>query len=172
MTAMHDRARALISQLQLEPHPEGGCYRRIYQSPVIVAPPDGRGARPTATAIYYLLAAGERSRWHRVRSDEIWVHVEGGTVRLACLDWPQRALRVRILGEGGEPVQVVPAGTWQAAELTGESYALMSCIVSPGFEWSDFEWMAAAGAEADWLSEHHPELLRLLPPAAHDHRAS
>ena len=126
---MHSRAEELIATLGLEPHPEGGFYRQVYRSPHAVQPDDGRNARSALTAIYFLLPAGEKSRWHRVRSDEIWTHLEGDPVRLLFDDGTSVVV---------ERMHVVPANVWQAAEPTGD-YALVACFVAPGFEFEDFE---------------------------------
>jgi predicted cupin superfamily sugar epimerase len=66
------RASELIGLLNLEPHPEGGYYREIWRSGLETVPADGRGTRPALTLIHFLLPAGAVSRWHRVRSDEVW----------------------------------------------------------------------------------------------------
>jgi uncharacterized protein len=135
---MTDRAEHIIATLDLVPHPEGGFYRQIYKSASTVIPDDGRDARAALTAIYFLLPAGEVSRWHCVRSDEVWTHLEGEPVRLHLFDGVSlRQVIVGPLGEGSQPLQVVPAGIWQAAEPTG-SYALVACFVAPGFEFADF----------------------------------
>src|SRR4051812_10555811 len=70
--AMHPRASELISTLELQPHPEGGFYRELFRSSLVVAPVDGRGARTALTTIWFLLTAATWSRWHRVSSDEAW----------------------------------------------------------------------------------------------------
>src|SRR5260370_29289297 len=82
----------LVDRLGLTPPPEGGWYRRTWQAPVDVAPVGYSGQRPVATAIYFLLHPGEESRWHLVRSDELWLWHHGGplTLRLAgTVDRPQ-----------------------------------------------------------------------------------
>jgi predicted cupin superfamily sugar epimerase len=129
---MHPRARTLIDQLQLEPHPEGGYFREIYRSELQVEPGDGRPARAALTTVFYLLAEGDCSRWHRVRSDEVW------QLLLAPPDL-QRVERVRLGTVGAEsgPVHTVPALWWQAARPLS-AYALASCTVGPGFEYADF----------------------------------
>ena len=71
------RVRQLIETLELQPHPEGGWYREVFRSTAHVTPADGRPARSAMTSIYFLLEAGQHSRWHRVVSDEVWVHLEG-----------------------------------------------------------------------------------------------
>ena len=79
---MNARAQALVALLKLQPHPEGGHYREVFRSPGAVRPVDGRAERSALTTIDFLLARGERSAWHRVRSDEAWHLLEGGPLRL------------------------------------------------------------------------------------------
>lgn len=151
---MHDNVRALIESLELQPHPEGGWYRETHRAPARVNPVDGRGERAALTVIWFLLAEGERSRWHRVRSDEVWLYCEGDPLTLFEADAqrgapaPSRAqlesVREHTLGPrtaNGSPVHVIPANAWQAARTTG-AYTLVSCIVAPGFDFADFEMVA------------------------------
>jgi len=141
---MVPRARALIEQLQLEPHPEGGHFRELYRSERQVECGDGRPARAAVTTIYYLLESRSFSRWHRVRSDEVWHVYEGGPLEL-LLAPPGLAHieRVRLGAVGAEsgPVHTVPALWWQAARPLGP-YVLAGCTVAPGFEYEDFGFLA------------------------------
>jgi predicted cupin superfamily sugar epimerase len=128
--------------LGLAPHPEGGWYRQTWASPQLVTLPDGR-VRPTATLIHFLLAAGESSAWHRVASDELWlahlgvVALELGGDGLGPV--PAATVTVGVDLDSGEQAQVlVPAGVWQRT-LVGGHDALVSCLVSPGFDFEDFE---------------------------------
>jgi uncharacterized protein len=135
-------ADALIAALGLVPHPEGGHYREIFRDP---DPPGGRGA---ATAIYYLLRAGERSHWHRIDAVEIWQHLAGDALALGVsADGLNRA--VHRLGkdlDAGERAQfVVPKGAWQSAWPLG-AFALIACVVSPAFRFEGFE-LAPSGWE-------------------------
>ncbi len=130
---------ALAERLDLQPHPEGGWYRQTWVSPVSVTLPDGR-VRPTATLIYFLLPAGESSAWHRVRSDEVWMaHVGIVTVELGGDgDRPDGSAAV-LMTVGGEQAQgLVPAGVWQRT-VPSDADALVGCLVSPGFDFADFE---------------------------------
>jgi predicted cupin superfamily sugar epimerase/tRNA(Arg) A34 adenosine deaminase TadA len=128
--------------LGLEPHPEGGWYRQTWRAPVEVTLPDGR-SRSTATLIWFLLPAGESSAWHRVASDEVWLAHEGA-VRLQLGGEGEEPLdgAVHVVGgdvrAGQEPEVVVPAGQWQRT-LPGERDAIVRCLVSPGFDFADFE---------------------------------
>lgn len=127
----------LAAALDLEPHPEGGWYRQTWASPVTVTLPDGR-VRPTATLIYFLLPAGESSAWHRVRSDEIWL-VHQGAVRLELGGaGPAPADIEAVVLDADRPQVLVPADVWQRTVPSDED-ALVSCLVSPGFDFADFE---------------------------------
>jgi len=141
---MHQRAKALINKLALEPHPEGGYFREIFRSPHKVKPLDGRAERSALTTIYFLLLGEQHSRWHRVASDEAWHFSEGDPLAVYWID-DQNGVHEEVL-TSDNPVWVVPAGCWQAAKTRGE-YSLMGCTVGPGFDFEDFE-MISPGSEA------------------------
>ncbi|GEL17880.1 cupin domain-containing protein [Pseudonocardia asaccharolytica] len=134
------RRPRLAIELDLTAHPEGGWYRRTWTSPMVVQ--TASGPRPSATMILYLLD-GE-SRWHRVRSTELWCWHGGSPVAL-CLggDGPVPADPTTVVlgppGPGALPQRPVPPRRWQAARLLGPEPALVSCVVSPGFDFADFE---------------------------------
>ncbi|WP_344254320.1 cupin domain-containing protein [Terrabacter carboxydivorans] len=140
----------LADLLDLQPHPEGGWYRQTWVSPESVTLPDGR-VRATATLIHFLLPAGESSAWHRVSSDEVWL-AHTGTVVLELGGDGARppadaGASVATLGldlAAGDVAQVVvPAGVWQRT-VPGSADALVSCLVSPGFDFADFQLNAPA----------------------------
>ena len=148
----------LIHQLELNQHPEGGHYRRIFTSPVTVSTP--QGPRPTMTAIYYLLAAGEFSAWHRLRSSELWHWQAGGDLRLYMI-LPNGVLLTEVLGPDAILTRAIPPETWFAAECgPGSDYALCTCTVTPGFDFADFEM--AREAELVNLFPQHEALIRRL----------
>ena len=126
---------ALIESLRLAPHPEGGWYRETWRA---AAPP---GTRASATAILFLLGQGQRSHWHKVDADELWLFHAGSPLRLetaATDEGPVRAVRIGGDVMAGEQPQVrVAAGIWQSAEAD-RGWALLSCIVSPAFEFAGF----------------------------------
>jgi predicted cupin superfamily sugar epimerase len=124
-------AEDVARRLGLAPHPEGGYYRETYRSPLLLELPDGR-RRAASTAIHYLLPPGAWSTWHRVTSDEVWHHYDGGALRLHLLGTGTHVL------ERDNPQAIVPAGVWQAAEPVDEA-VLCGCTVSPGFDFADFE---------------------------------
>lgn len=141
-----------IRRLSLRAHPEGGFYAETFRSPLLLTLPDGR-VRRASTAIHYLLPPGAWSAWHRVRSDEVWHHYDGGALTLYRLGMPT----VRL--DRDTPQAVVPAGVWQAAEPI-EGAVLCGCTVAPGFEFEDFEL-----GSAEFLAREFPaeaELIRRL----------
>src|ERR1041384_3498422 len=135
---MHPRAAEIIQTLGMRPHPEGGHYVEGFRSAHRVHVVERRVERAALTAIYFLLAAGECSRWHRVLSDETWHYQEGDSIELLLFsDGNVRRHRVGSVGPESRPTVVVPAGTWQAARTPGD-YSLVACTVGPGFEDADF----------------------------------
>lgn len=162
------RARQLIEQLQLQPHPEGGWYREVFRSQGHVMPQDGRPARSALTSIYFLLEATQQSRWHRVLSDEVWVHLEGAALDLWTWDATNGQLCNATLGPvsaATTPQHVVSAGLWQAAKpKPGDTagYVLVACMVGPGSDFSDFRMMTPGGSEALRIAADHPLLASLI----------
>lgn len=140
----------VIRILDLSPHPEGGHYREVFRDQAVSA--DGRAA---STAIYFLLAAGEISRWHRVDASETWLWHAGAPLELSVADSSGKVARNVIgadLGVGQRPMAVVPALAWQQAESLGD-WTLVSCVVAPGFTFEGFE-LAPEGFDpfAGWSS--------------------
>jgi predicted cupin superfamily sugar epimerase len=136
-------AQDLIQKLQLQPHPEGGWFREIHRAAEKVT--TARGARSALTTIYYLLERHQLSRWHVVRSEEIWHFYAGAPLELIVYDAETRACRPSVLDAPTaerEPVGIVRAGEWQAARSLGD-YSLVGCNVGPGFEFGDFQFVSA-----------------------------
>lgn len=133
-----DTAEAIIAKLGLQPHPEGGWYRQTWVGPLA-------NGRASGTAILFLLKAGERSHWHRVDADEIWLWHAGAPLVLSMGEERAKDVRLGPAVLGDEVVQaVVPSHWWQAARSTGD-WTLVSCTVSPGFRFEGFEL-----APAEW----------------------
>lgn len=129
----------VIRLLALKPHPEGGHFRETFRDPRQI---DGRAA---STAIYFLLARGERSHWHRVDAAETWHFYAGAPLLLEIVE-AGRTERIALgadLAGGERPQAIVPAHTWQAAQSLGD-WTLCGCTVAPGFEFTRFE-LAPAG---------------------------
>jgi predicted cupin superfamily sugar epimerase len=135
-------AAEIVRRLGLAPHPEGGHFRETFRDPRTT-----EGGRAASTAIYFLLARGERSHWHRVDAAEVWHFYAGAPLLLETAASEAAAVtRVTLgpdLAAGQHPHAVVPAGFWQAAESRGD-WTLVGCTVAPGFVFERFE-LAPAG---------------------------
>src|ERR1700741_2881171 len=121
-------ADEIIRLLGFQPHPEGGHYRETFRDPAV-----GDADRAHSTAIYFLLQAGEISRWHRVDAAEVWHWYAGAPLALSIVDGGQ-TLDVRLgadLTANERPQAVVPAGAWQQAQSLG-AWTLVGCTVAPG----------------------------------------
>jgi predicted cupin superfamily sugar epimerase len=138
-------AQDIIRMLGLKPHPEGGHFRETFRD--TKQNPDGRAA---STAMYFLLARGERSHWHRLDAVEIWHWYAGAPLQLEIAAAPGRVERVTLGGDisaGLRPQAVVPANLWQAAQTTGD-WTLAASTVAPGFDFAKHEL-----APAEWSPE-------------------
>ena len=125
-------AQDIIDHLKLEPHPEGGFYRQTWRA-------ENEG-RAVGTCIYFLLKDGGHSHWHRVDATEIWLYHSGAPLVLSLSATDEGPAQDHLLSPDlsqGQPQLIVPEGHWQAARTTGE-YTLVSCTVSPGFEFEGF----------------------------------
>ncbi len=139
-------AADIIRLLELQPHPEGGHYRETFRDTRTID-----GARAASTAIYFMLARGERSHWHKVDAVETWHWHAGAPLRLEIADNDKRTAMILgpDLAAGQRPQGIVPTGAWQAAETLGD-WTLVGCTVAPGFEFSGFE-LAPKGWSPDEL---------------------
>jgi len=128
-------AADIVARLDLKPHPEGGHYRETFRDPRV----DANG-RALSTAIFFLLARGERSHWHRIDAIEVWHYYAGHALALHIADDGNgRSIRLGPdLAAGEVPQAIVPPRAWQAAESTGD-WTLVGCTVAPGFDFAKFE---------------------------------
>ena len=143
MTTAHDIIRAL----GMQPHPEGGHYVETYRAPALP------GERAAVTAIYFVLQAGEQSHWHRIDATEIWLWHAGAPLALTVSENGHDAWGVHLgadLANGLKPQAIVPPHAWQCAVSLG-AWTLVSCTVSPGFEFAHFEL-----APPDWKPSPRP----------------
>ncbi|MER5469364.1 cupin domain-containing protein [Streptomyces sp. NPDC002935] len=145
MTSPETGIPELAAALDMQPHPEGGWFVETWTAPQAFRPDGYPGPRAAASAIYFLLAPGDTSAWHTVRSDELWLWHRGGPLDVLLGGdgtSPQSTPKVVRLGpriEAGERPQVlVPGGVWQAARPAGDQEVLVSCVVAPGFDYDDF----------------------------------
>ncbi len=171
-TVMSMAAADIVKALDLTPHLEGGFFRETFRAEHRLM--TARGVRPAATAILFLIAAASPSRFHRLFADELWLFHGGAALELVTLRVDGSAESAVLVGAGelgrGElftPQAIVPAGTWQAARVLpdatgrredGADWALVSCVVTPGFTFDDFEMgtsdelLAAYPAQADVIA--------------------
>ncbi len=165
---LQQRLAELIDGLHLEPHPEGGYFKRVHycaeQLPAAALPNRYLGSRQLYSSIYYLLGPGDFSAFHRLKSDEIWHFFEGESLAVHLIS-PDGTYVLHHLGKDlskGEHFQIViPHGTWFAAEPSiSTAYALIGCTVVPAFEYHDFE--LATAIELVSLFPQHSNLINRL----------
>ncbi len=159
------RKEEIIKKLNLISHPEGGFYRETYRSPLIITndnlPENIIGERNCSTAIFFLLTSETFSSFHKINQDEIWLFHEGSSLELHIISesgvYTKEVLGLN-LAENEFPQIVVPANSWFAADVVCEnSYSLVSCTVSPGFDFKDFEL-----AEKDKLISQFPQHAEII----------
>ena len=130
-------AAEVIRLLDLRPHPEGGHFRETFRDQLTV-----NGGRAASTVIYFLLGRGERSRWHRIDTVEVWLYHTGAPLALEIVASEASPVERLTLGpdlvSGARPQAIVPAHAWQSAHSLGD-WTLASCTVAPGFEFRGFE---------------------------------
>ena len=134
-------AQSIVKELGMQPHPEGGYYVETFRDD---EGPEGRGF---ATAIYYLLEAGDRSHWHKVDASEIWLWHAGAPLSLSICEEGSTTKTYRLgpnVLDGERPQVIVPRDAWQSAQSTGD-WTLVSCVVAPGFVFDGFVM-----ADKDW----------------------
>lgn len=133
-------AQYYINKLKLTAHPEGGFYAETYRGKQLVPNSEGNN-RNISTAIYFLLSENQKSHFHRIKSDELWFHHEGESLKISMII--DGKLAVILLGkdlENGEVLQAtVPANCWFASQVKdGKGFVLVSCTVASGFDFADF----------------------------------
>lgn len=160
---MNEKAKHYIQKLQLKKHPEGGYFKEIYRGGemTLIDPPDRRLKRNYSTSIYFLLEGKQVSKFHRLKSDEIWHFYDGSPIKIYIID-EKGKLSENILGKrmNDEAVfqTVIRKNNWFAAELINKkTFSLVGCTVSPGFDFSDFEF-----GDREQLSNQFPKLKELI----------
>ncbi|MCB0723038.1 MAG: cupin domain-containing protein [Ignavibacteriae bacterium] len=154
-----------IDKLQMKPHPEGGYFKEVYRSEESYSgehlPERFGGDRSHSTSIYFLLVGEQVSKFHRIKSDEVWHFYEGSPVMVHRITRTGE-LKSTVLGrnhDAGEQLQfAVPHGEWFGAEVNNkDSYSLVGCTVAPGFHFEDFEL-----AERDTLQKEFPDHIDII----------
>jgi len=154
MTAAH-----WIKRLMLQPHPEGGWYREVFRSDNQVIRLNEQAAKQACTSIYYLLENDDFSGFHRIASDELWYFHKGAPLLIHVIDRDgfYSAHKLSDTSTGSLSI-VIKADLWFAAEIPSKmGFALVSCAVAPGFEFSEFEM-----ADKEKLFERYPQHTALL----------
>lgn len=150
------KIKEIIQQLQMQPHPEGGYYAETFRHPQTLHLPNGN-ERNLFTTIYFLLTETNKSHFHRIKSDETWFFHSGATIELLCFQH-KNLIKHRLgnnLAAGEIPQLHIPANTWFAAHLPSQKgYGLVSCTVSPGFDFADFELATQQQFEQQGLPIH------------------
>ncbi|MFL0364334.1 cupin domain-containing protein [Pseudobacillus sp. 179-B 2D1 NHS] len=139
--------QSLISKLGLSPHPEGGYYKRTFASEEQISAKElqaaFRGQRMLYTSIYFLLTSNAVSHFHRLKSDELWYFHAGSplTIHVIHEDGEYEEIQLGIDLEKGEiPQALVPKNSIFGSSVNQkDAFSLVGCMVSPGFEFEDFE---------------------------------
>lgn len=161
-----NEAEHWIQQLDLVEHPEGGFYSETYRSSQSIVqealPEDYPSSRCFGTSIYFLLKSDQKSKFHRLRSDEIWYFHAGASARIHFIS-PDGEYFERLVGldrkNGETPQVIIPKNHWFAIEvILDNSYVLVGCAVFPGFEFEDFELVNASQLSQEF--PHHSALIQ------------
>jgi predicted cupin superfamily sugar epimerase len=160
---MKNTAPYYIDKLNLIPHPEGGFYIESYRDNKKTQFDGFEGERNISTAIYFLLQHSQKSHFHKIKSDELWFHHDGNVLEIYILD--HNELKTIHLGKDldkGEVLQaVVPANVWFASKVKNdEGFVLVSCTVSPGFSFEDFEMANRKDLNTEFKNEN--EIISLM----------
>ncbi len=160
---MNPKSKFYIQKLELQKHPEGGYYREIYRSAEMFTTeyPGRRKKRNYSTSIYFLLDGKQVSKFHKLRSDELWHFYDGSSVLIHIIDEAGSYKKMSVgknLSSGDVYQTVIKKNCWFAAEVIDKkSFALVGCTVSPGFDFSDFEF-----GDRETLINKYPDLKNLI----------
>lgn len=165
---MQEKVKYYIDKLQLFPHPEGGYYREVYRAGEMILaehlPGNYKGNRNISTSIYFLLNEKDFSAFHRLKSDELWHFYDGSAVKISVIDEDGKFFEVllgRQISNGEQFQTIIKKNCWFASEmLDKDSFALVGCTVSPGFDFQDFE-MADCGELIELYPLHEHIIKRL-----------
>jgi predicted cupin superfamily sugar epimerase len=160
---MNNKIQEIINHFDMLPHPEGGFYKETYRSSELCL----NGTRNLKTVIYFLLRSEDVSHFHRIKSDEMWYYHSGSPLIVHSID-DQGIYKEQKVGinfsEGEIPQYLVPKNTiFGSTVLEKDSYSLVSCSVSPGFDFEDFELFK----QSDLLEQfplHHKIISKLTLP--------
>ena len=150
----------IVAELNMQPHPEGGYYAEVYRSPMEIP---GK-KRQLMTSIYFLLTSDNVSNFHRIKSDELWFHHAGSPITVHVLNEDKGHVEIKVgsdILKGEHPQALVKGGEIFGSSVdTENSYALVSCVVAPGFDFQDFELFKRAELIAQFPA--HREIITRL----------
>ena len=169
---MHSTASQIIKTLELTKHPEGGYYKETYRS-LCKTVDNLQQSKSAVTAIYFLLCNEEYSAWHKIKNDEMWYYNTGDSPVDIYILMPNGTLQTLTIEDvsknpRGKAQALVPGNHWFSAKLKNQqAFALMSCVVCPGFDYVDFELMSQKDLTAlgKNYTQHKPLLETLAPRA-------
>lgn len=157
-------AKDWIEHLEMEAHPEGGFYKAAFRSEDAAASPSQSSERVLYTSIYFLLQSGDISHLHRLKSDELWYFHAGSplTVHIIGMDGTYRQEKLGLdVRRGEKPQAKVEKGSIFGSTVDNpESYALVGCMVAPGFDFADFELFTQSELSAQY--PQHEALINRL----------
>ena len=152
-----------MKPIELIEHPEGGRFREVFRSAQIISTNQGP-KRSAMTHIYFSLKTDERSRFHKVASDEVWNLYQGSGLRLYTWDGTETPPQcITLSAQENCFCHVIPAGVWQAAEPLSDT-VLVGCTVAPGFEFEDFTLIEPDSKAGKLLMSIAPELSAFTIP--------
>ncbi|MFT8348226.1 cupin domain-containing protein [Clostridium saccharoperbutylacetonicum] len=149
-----------VKQLDMIPHQEGGFYKEVYASEDNVSVENINEPRKLWTTIYFLLRAGEVSNFHRLKSDEMWYYHAGSSLTIYMITPEGEVITEQLgldIGNGEKPQVLVPKGYIFGSAMNNSSYALVGCMVAPGFEFKDFELF-----ERNYLLDKYPKFKEII----------
>jgi len=152
---MKNKASYWIDRLDLQPHPEGGYYREIFRSHAVVRRHNESELRNACTSIYYLLEGQDFSGFHRLKSDELWYFHSGQPINIHVLDKDGGYKCIELSDSETGNLQVfIQSNCWFAAEISSKlGFALVSCAVAPGFDFSEFEMATKSSLSSVYPSQ-------------------
>jgi len=139
---MSKNAKYFIKKLDMIKHPEGGYYKESFTSNEVIDVNNGKAKRKLWTSIYFLLQTGEVSHFHKLESDELWYYHGGSSLTIYMIDMEGNFITKKLglnIDKGEQPQVLVPKGFIFGSAMNNKGYALVGCMVSPGFDFEDFK---------------------------------
>jgi uncharacterized protein len=157
-----------VSKLGLTPHREGGYYKETFQSTELISDQeltvDYEGKRKIYTSIYFLLTSNDISHFHRLKSDELWYFHAGSPLTIHVIDENGNYKEIKLgldLDNGEVPQVLVPKNSiFGSSVMEEDTFSLVGCMVSPGFEYKDFE-LFTQGELLETYPQHEAIIMKM-----------